>query len=124
VVNVLSIRIDIETRIKEGLALAAPSRFLLLEVGDTDPEVPAADREKIFEAFFTTKDTGEGTGLGLAVSKGIVKDHDGWIEVDDRPGGGALFRVFLPVAADAAVAVGGADCDRPLLAEPRAASKD
>jgi K+-sensing histidine kinase KdpD len=68
-----------------------------LEVGDTGGGVPFADREKIFEAFFTTKDTGEGTGLGLAVAKGIIKDHDGWIEVDDRPQGGALFRVFLPV---------------------------
>ena len=56
-----------------------------MEVEDTGNGIPQADRERIFEAFFTTKDTGEGTGLGLAVAKGIVKDHDGWIEVDDQP---------------------------------------
>ncbi len=56
-----------------------------MEVEDTGNGIPQADRERIFEAFFTTKDTGEGTGLGLAVAKGIVKDHDGWIEVDDHP---------------------------------------
>jgi signal transduction histidine kinase len=91
--------IDQVTRRKEGLALSPPSSYLMLQVSDTGAGVPHADRERIFEAFFTTKDTGEGTGLGLAVSKGIVKDHDGWIEVDDRPEGGAVFRVFLPISA-------------------------
>ncbi|HEY0712121.1 MAG TPA: ATP-binding protein [Polyangia bacterium] len=98
----MTIGIYVVNRRKEGLALSAPAPYLVLEVGDTGGGVPFADREKIFEAFFTTKDTGEGTGLGLAVANGIVKDHDGWIEVDDRPQGGALFRVFLPVAHFAA----------------------
>ncbi len=96
----LSVVLECVTRRKEGLALSPARRFLMLEVSDTGRGVPAADREKIFEAFFTTKDTGEGTGLGLAVSKGIVKDHDGWIEVDGPPEGGAIFRVFLPVTND------------------------
>ena len=96
----LSITLHQVTRRKEGLALSAPAPYLLMEVGDTGAGVPSADRDKIFEAFFTTKDTGEGTGLGLAVAKGIVKDHDGWIEVDDRPEGGAVFRVFLPVSTE------------------------
>jgi signal transduction histidine kinase len=73
-----------------------------MEVEDTGNGIPQADRERIFEAFFTTKDTGEGTGLGLAVAKGIVKDHDGWIEVDDHPQRGAVFRVFLPINTEAA----------------------
>jgi signal transduction histidine kinase len=94
----LTIVLAAVSRRKEGLALSAPTDYLMMEVGDTGGGVPFADREKIFEAFFTTKDTGEGTGLGLAVAKGIVKDHDGWIEVDDRPEGGAVFRVFLPLA--------------------------
>lgn len=107
----LTVTVDRVIRRKEGLALAPPAPFLLLEVADTGAGVPPADRERIFEAFFTTKETGEGTGLGLAVSKGIVKDHDGWIEVDDRPGGGAVFRVFLPVAGEPAALDEGAATD-------------
>ena len=72
-----------------------------MEVEDTGTGIPPGRPRAIFEAFFTTKDTGEGTGLGLAVAKGIVKDHDGWIEVDDRPQRGAVFRVFLPINTEA-----------------------
>jgi len=96
----LEVRLSLVTRRKEGLAMADPVPFVLLEVLDTGPGVPKTDRERVFEPFFTTKSGGEGTGLGLSVSKGIVGDHAGWIEVDDRPEGGAVFRVFLPVTAE------------------------
>jgi signal transduction histidine kinase len=94
--GLLSVAVEHVLRRKEGLEMSPPAPYLLLQISDTGAGVPPADRERIFEAFFTTKDTGEGTGLGLAVAKGIIKDHDGWIEVDGRPEGGAIFRVFLP----------------------------
>jgi signal transduction histidine kinase len=52
----------------------------------------------VFEPFFTTKPVGQGAGLGLAVSHGIVAAHGGRLEVEPRPGGGTIFRVTLPAA--------------------------
>jgi signal transduction histidine kinase len=91
-------------RRKGDLDLVAPAEYVVLEISDSGSGIPEAHRDKIFEPFFTTRDEGQGTGLGLAVSNGIVKDHDGWIEVES-PGGagpgdaGAVFRVFLPTGA-------------------------
>ncbi|WP_395670922.1 cell cycle histidine kinase CckA [Phenylobacterium sp.] len=69
----------------------------LIEVSDDGPGIAPEIMEKIFEPFFTTKPVGEGTGLGLATVYGIVKQSDGWISIDSRPGEGAAFRIFLPV---------------------------
>jgi two-component system NtrC family sensor kinase len=66
--------------------------------------IPSPAVKEIFEHFFTPKDEGQGTGLGLTVSHGIVKDHDGWIEVQSPPQGepnGTSFSVFLPIEAPA-----------------------
>ncbi len=108
-------------RRKGGLDLAPPAEYAVLIVADSGPGIPAADRDKIFEPFFTTKDAGQGTGLGLAVSHGIVKDHDGWIEVDSPAAGGAVFRVYLPCAAAAGAAAETADgfARDPTLAEAK-----
>jgi two-component system cell cycle sensor histidine kinase/response regulator CckA len=88
-------------RRKGGLDLAAPAEYVVLEISDSGAGIPEDHRDKIFEPFFTTRDEGQGTGLGLAVSNGIVKDHDGWIEVESPgPAGvGAVFRVYLPTGA-------------------------
>ena len=69
----------------------------LIEVSDDGPGIAPTVMDKIFDPFFTTKPVGEGTGLGLATVYGIVKQSDGWISVDSRPGEGAAFRIFLPV---------------------------
>jgi signal transduction histidine kinase len=108
----LKVVLDRVTRRKGGLDLAAPAEYALLEVADTGAGIAAADRDRIFEPFFTTKDEGQGTGLGLAVSHGIIKDHDGWIEVESPPASepsGTLFRVYLPLALAAAGGAGAGE---------------
>jgi signal transduction histidine kinase/BarA-like signal transduction histidine kinase len=71
------------------------------DVSDDGPGLAAEIRTKIFDAFFTTKPVGEGTGLGLAVAYNIVKDHGGRIRVESEPGRGTSFVVDLPVSATA-----------------------
>ena len=69
----------------------------IIEVSDDGPGVPETIREKVFDHFFTTKPSGKGTGLGLSICRQIVEAHGGRIRILDAPGGGALFRIELPV---------------------------
>jgi signal transduction histidine kinase/CheY-like chemotaxis protein len=89
-------------RIAVSVTVAAGS--VEVAVADNGPGVPAAIRGRIFEPYFTTKQQGEGTGIGLSVCHAIVAAHGGMIAVDDAPGGGARFTVRLPQAARDAAA--------------------
>jgi two-component system NtrC family sensor kinase len=72
-----------------------------VEVTDTGSGIPAENLHRIFDPFFTTKATGRGTGLGLSVSYGIIKEHAGKVDVRSTPGKGTSFRLEFPVARKA-----------------------
>lgn len=82
--------ITIETR--------ALDEEVLIRIADTGEGIPEKHIPKLFNPFFTTKPIGEGTGLGLSVSYGIIQKHHGRIEVESEPGAGTTFSIFLPIS--------------------------
>ena len=90
--DTLRVRTSIETDASSG------EQGILIEIVDTGRGISPEHLPHIFEPFFTTKTSGQGEGMGLSVSYGIVRDHGGTLEAESREGQGSLFRVRLPLA--------------------------
>jgi signal transduction histidine kinase/CheY-like chemotaxis protein len=87
---------DLDKR-KAGMLDLAPGDYALLKVCDSGPGLSLGALENAFDPFYTTKDKGKGTGMGLFVTRGIVEAHHGRITVRNRSKGGAKFSVYLPL---------------------------
>jgi two-component system cell cycle sensor histidine kinase/response regulator CckA len=92
--------------VRRGHEVMAPGDYVLIEVVDTGVGIPKENLERIFEPFFSTKEVGSGTGLGLSTVYGIVRQTGGFVFVESEPGKGAAFGIYLPrfAEADAAAA--------------------
>lgn len=97
-ISIRTARAEIDTGMVARNPEAIAGTHVRISVRDTGCGMDAATVEHIFEPFFTTKAPGAGTGMGMATVHGIVKQHNGWIEIESEPGRGTAFHIFLPVA--------------------------
>ena len=79
---------------------ASGSRSVRIEVADDGPGIPRDALARIFTPFFTTKAVGKGMGLGLTITRQVIKQHGGTLEVDSTPGQGTTFTIRIPLASE------------------------
>ncbi len=93
--------VDVDDEYCRIFPYARKGRYIRLSIGDNGAGMDEARQHRVFEPFFTTKKMGRGTGLGLSTVYGIVKQHNGWINLESRPGKGTTFCAYFPEAEGA-----------------------
>ena len=104
------VEITEEVRLRRPELLAR--KFISFSVRDTGHGMDTSTLGRIFEPFFTTKDPGKGTGMGLATVYGVLRQHNGWVDVESEPGRGTTFRAYFPLS-DEAIAEPNLDATTP-----------
>jgi two-component system, NtrC family, sensor kinase len=84
---------------KLEISVASDDQAAIVTFRDSGVGISQSNLSKIYDPFFTTKQIGQGTGLGLAVSFGIIQDHGGHIRVESQPGQGTVFYISIPLAS-------------------------
>jgi len=100
IITISTERVEFDENYVRSHGYGEPGPYVLITVSDSGIGMDEKTRDKIFEPFFTTKKTGKGTGLGLSIVYGIIKEHNGYVNVHSEPGKGSSFRLYLPLITD------------------------
>lgn len=104
IITIATETVNIDNEFVSAHGYGVPGSYALLSFADTGIGMDEDTKKRVFEPFFTTKEVGKGTGLGLAMVYGIIKQHNGFINIYSEPGKGTTFRVYLPLVESAAEA--------------------